>query len=116
VPAVPIAVAYTVEVPPARNGQLLVERKALYIKVLVDLKRLQESETVAPATFDAIETFYRHQLDVIREAIHEQQRVETVHQLVVRARRVAHDEAFLKPSSCCSKRPEAITAFIRWIL
>jgi len=87
---------YSVEVPPAQNRQLLVERKTLYKKVLADLKGLQQSETVAPATFDAIDNFYRHQLAVIRKVIDEQQRVQTVHQLVVSARRVAHDEGFLK--------------------
>lgn len=87
---------YTIEVPPAQNRQLLVDRKTLYKKVLADLQGLQQSETVAAATFDTIDNFYRHQLDVIREAIDEQQRVQTVHQLVVNARRVAHDECFIK--------------------
>lgn len=87
---------YTVAVPPAKNRQLLVERKTLYKNVLADLKGLQQSETVAAPTFDAIDNFYRHQLAVIREAIDEQLRVQTMHQLVVNARRVAHEEGFLK--------------------
>lgn len=87
---------YTVTMPPAQNRQQLVERKTLYEKLLADLQGLQQSETVAAATFAAIDDFYRHQLAVIGEAIDEQQRVETVHQLVVQARRLAHDEGFPK--------------------
>lgn len=87
---------YTIAAPPAQDRQLLVERKTLYKKVLADLQGLQQSETVAAATFDAIDKFYRHQLAVIRKVIDEQQRVQSVHQLVVNARRVAHDEGFLK--------------------
>jgi tetratricopeptide (TPR) repeat protein len=70
------------------------ERSQLYVRVLADLQGLFTDGKVSSDTYDAIHTFYEHQLAQLDEQIAERTRARKLHQLVTTARQAAQSGRF----------------------